>query len=175
MSFVMPEAKQALFSEDLPNTGWVGAVRAAYVSFAVNLPGVAATQLKNAMATTSAQKWSENWSVHVIRMLTFGGGIGLYTTRYDGIRPVLETLYSVTLPKNSRALAEWKPSKSLIVPPSQPDPETKKLPSLAPPALPIIVTPELPRELGTSFLEEAERPLERHTIWTWLTSIFRKS
>lgn len=97
-AFATPEAKRLLFNDDLPNEGWVGALRAAFLSFAVNLPAVASAQLKLAEAETKAPKWSPDYCVEVIHRLTLGPKIAIYPHRYKAIRPALERLYGVSLP-----------------------------------------------------------------------------
>jgi Putative peptidoglycan binding domain len=98
VGFCMPGAKRVLFDDDLPNDGYVGAVRAAFVSFAVNKPVVAETQLAIALARSKHPKWSREWSIDVLRQLTFGPKIAIYPTRYNAIRPVLARLYGVDFP-----------------------------------------------------------------------------
>jgi len=98
VNFCMPEAKKILFEGSLPSEGLVGAVRAAYISFAANLPAVANTHLKQAVTDSKSDKWSLEWSIDVLRQLTFGPKISIYPHRYKAIRPVLERLYGVDLP-----------------------------------------------------------------------------
>lgn len=98
-AFATPEAKRILFDDALPDEGWVGALRAAFLSFAVNLPAVASAQLKLAAAEATAPKWSAEYCDAVIRRLTLGPKIAIYPHRYRAIRPVLERLYGVTLPE----------------------------------------------------------------------------
>ena len=110
VGFCMPDAKKILFEEDLPNEGLVGAVRAAYISFAANLPAVANTHLKEAIGTTKAPKWSREWALDVLRSLTFGPKIAIYPHRYKAIRPVLERLYGVDLPDLAEELLGEAPA-----------------------------------------------------------------
>lgn len=97
-AFATPEAKRLLFEDDLPDEGWVGALRAAFLSFAINLPAVASAQLKLAAAEATAPKWSPDYCAAVIHRLTLGPKIAIYPHRYKAIRPVLERLYGVSLP-----------------------------------------------------------------------------
>lgn len=122
MGFVTTKAKEILFSDVAQNlsVGWTGAVRAAYLSFAANLPAVAALQLEKVVNTTIHPKWSENWCISVIKSLTFGPGIAIYPTRYDKIRPVIEEQFGVELPKTSSDLRAWEPGSQVIVPPPIP-------------------------------------------------------
>jgi hypothetical protein len=107
-SFALPNAQRTLLSDALPSAGWVGALRAAYLSFAVNLPAVASKQLDIALANAPGQKWSPEWCTEIIQQLTFGPKIALYPHRYDAIRPVLERLYGTDLPDFSAQLAKWQ-------------------------------------------------------------------
>jgi hypothetical protein len=104
VGFCMPDAKKILFEEDLPSEGLVGAIRAAYISFAANLPAVANTHLKEAIAKTKAPKWSLEWTLDVLRQLTYGPEIAIYPHRYKAIRPVLERLYGVDFPDMAEEL-----------------------------------------------------------------------
>lgn len=89
------------------NAGWVGAVRAAYLSFAANLPAVASEQLRLAVSQTNSAPWTEPWVIAILRQLTFGPKIAIYPARYEKIRPKLEALYGVDLPDFSHDLSEW--------------------------------------------------------------------
>lgn len=106
--FAMPEAKQILFKDPATNDGWVGAMRAGFLSFAGNLPAVANKHLKIALQSAPGAKWSKDWCVHVLKELTFGPKIAIYPQRYNAIRPVLEHLYGVDLPDMAKELEEWK-------------------------------------------------------------------
>jgi hypothetical protein len=105
--FATEFARTNLF-DNVPSTGWVGATRAIYLSFAANLPAVASKQLKAALEETGAAKWSKEWCIHIARRLTFGPGITIYPHRYNSIRPVVEKLYGVDLPDMAGELKMWK-------------------------------------------------------------------
>lgn len=107
--FVVRDAQAVLWGADekLPNTGWVGAIRAAFISFAANLPAVAAEQLKKA-PLAGLRKWSPEWCIALLRQLTFGPGITIYPHRYEKIRPVLEAQYGVDLPDFAKDLQAWQ-------------------------------------------------------------------
>lgn len=106
--FAMPEAKQILFKDPATNDGWVGAMRAGFLSFAGNLPAVANKHLKIALQKAPGAKWSEEWCVHILKELTFGPKIAIYPRRYNAIRPVLERLYGVDLPDIAEELKAWQ-------------------------------------------------------------------
>ena len=108
MWFATKEAKAILWSEDLPNEGWVGAVRTGFLSFAGNLPAVAAKHLQIAAKGTSAPKWSKDWCISVLKELTFGPKITIYPGRYNKIRGPLERNYGVDLPDFAPELKKWE-------------------------------------------------------------------
>jgi hypothetical protein len=105
--FIGVDAKKELFGPE-PSEGWVGTVRAAYMTFAINAPAIANAQLKVAIAKLKSPKWSPDWCIGVLKQMTFGPNITIYPVRYNGIRPVLEQLWGVTLPKTARDLSEWQ-------------------------------------------------------------------
>lgn len=108
LGFVMPEAKAVLFPEGLPSTGWMGAMKAIYLSFAGNLPAVANQHLQIALKTAPGEKWTKDWSIHIIRQLTFGPQIAIWPGRYEKIRPLVEKFYGVDLPDFAKDLQAWK-------------------------------------------------------------------
>lgn len=98
--FLTKDAETILYGQNAPEDGndLADALRAAYYSFAANLPAVASEQLRLAVSQTNALSWSEAWVIDVLRQLTFGPKISIYPDRYNKIRPVLERLYNVNLP-----------------------------------------------------------------------------
>lgn len=139
--FIMADAKKQLFGSE-PNEGWVGAIRAAYVSFAVNLPAVANAQLKAAVAELQSPKWSPDWCTGVLKKLVFGSGIGIWPVRYNGIRPVLERLWGISLPKTAKDLATWQ--EPVPVPPSVAEPPVPSVPPVPEPPTPTLKPPTVP-------------------------------
>lgn len=110
MGFVTQEARATLWGPTDPPgfpAGWVGALRAAYLSFAANLPAVASKQLGIALSLTTGSKWSEEWCIDILRNLTFGPQIAIYPHRYESIRPVVESLFGVDLPDFAANLNTW--------------------------------------------------------------------
>lgn len=143
--FVLPEAKATLFGPE-PGDGWVGALRAAYVSFGVNLPSIANAQLKLAVANLKSQKWSADWCTGVLKQLTFGPNIGIYPLRYNGIRPVLEQIWGVSLPKTAKDLQAWQePEPTVVEPPDAPEAPAQPPPDAVPEAHE--PTPEPPQDV----------------------------
>jgi hypothetical protein len=97
MGFVLPEVKNLLFAGK-PVNNCHAAARAAYLSFAANLPAVAGKHYLKHRIDCGDQEWGHDRLVGMLRELTFGPGIGIYPARYNAIRPVLELLYSIDLP-----------------------------------------------------------------------------
>ena len=114
-TFATPKAKAILF-DGAAADGWVGALRAGFLSFAANLPAVASKYLEQAVTTTNATKWSEDWCVHILKALTFGPNITIYPGRYNKIRPMMEKLYGVDLPDFAQELQDWQDAHAVIAP-----------------------------------------------------------
>lgn len=108
-SFVLSKARGLLYDPSVVETPWVNALRAAYVSYAVNLPSMAEKHLILAAQNAGHTKWSENWCLFVIKQLTFGPNIGIYKHRYNSIRPIVEKIWGVKLPKTADDLYAWSP------------------------------------------------------------------
>jgi len=142
--FATVDAQKILYDAE-PNVGWVGALRAGYISFAANLPAAASAQLKLAVANLKSPKWSPNWCVGVLKQLTFGPNIAIYPVRYNAIRPVLEALWGVTLPKTAKDLQAWTEPEAPVPEPPKPTPEPTPPPPPAPePSPPPAPQPEPP-------------------------------
>ncbi len=142
-SFFMADATKVLY-DDTPDAGWNGAVRAAYASFAANLPSTANAMVKEAAAELTLEKWSPDWCISVIKHMTFGPKIKIYSQRYDNIRPTLEKLWNITLPKTAAELQKWSPTP--VAPaPKEPEPVV--------PVTPVVTEP-------TVTVEEVEPPIE---------------
>lgn len=124
-TFAMPNAQQTLFGAPTLSIGWVGALRAAYLSFAANLPAVAGKHLDIAltkMGSNGPVKWSEDWCLEILKQLTFGPNIAIYPGRYNKIRPVLEALYSVNLPDFAEELRQHTAIFDAVVTPTDQEP-----------------------------------------------------
>lgn len=106
--FATKAAEAELWGPGTPteNTGWAGALRAAYLSFATNLPAMASQQLLWALKGLP-DRWSEEGVITILRQLTFGPQITIYPKRYNDIRPVLERSYGVDLPDFAKELQAW--------------------------------------------------------------------
>jgi hypothetical protein len=115
-NFVFGEARTQLFGAGAPkdNTGLVGAVRAAYISFAANNPAKTLAAYKAAQAA-NLPMWTQPWAVEVLKHLTYTPKIAIYPERYNKIRPVLERLYGVDLPDMAEHLkGSGVPSEALM-------------------------------------------------------------
>lgn len=110
-TFATKEAAAILF-DGQADTGWAAGLRAAYLSFAANLPAVASKQLLEAVKSTTALKWSKDWCIHVLKSLTFGPNITIYPGRYNKIRPVIERNWGIDLPDFSDELKAWTASQN---------------------------------------------------------------
>lgn len=108
MGFVLPQARNVLW--DGTNDGGLhGMLRAAFISFAGNNPSLASTHAIKAAGELKSPKWSIEWCTGVIKEMTFGPGVAIYSTRYDKIRPWLEQLWpGTTLPKTADDLKKWE-------------------------------------------------------------------
>ena len=129
--FIMPDAKAVLF-DGTPDDPWPAATRAAYVSFAINLPAVANSMVKSASEVLTHKKWSPEWCTLVIKQMTFGPKVTIYPARYNAIRPMIEKLWGISLPKNAELLAKYglEPAKEAVsvdppVPPEAHRPPTE--------------------------------------------------
>ncbi len=121
-TFATREAAAIIF-DGAPDTGWVAGLRAAYLSYAANLPAVASKQLLAAVAATTAPKWSPDWCITVLKQLTFGPNISIYPGRYNKIRPVIEKNWGINLPDFAEELKAWQASQDAdIDPPASHEP-----------------------------------------------------
>ena len=108
MGFVLPASKTMLW-DGTPDSGWQGVMRAAFISFAGNNPNLANVHLLKAAGELKSAKWSPEWCTGVLKEMTFGPNVAIYSTRYDKIRPLLEQLWTdITLPKTAIELKVWQ-------------------------------------------------------------------
>jgi hypothetical protein len=106
-AYALPSASKVLF-DDEPSEGWVGALRAGYLSYAVNIPTMAAKCLETALLDAPEGKWSADWCIHIFKVLTFASKVAIWPHRYDAIRPIIEKLYGVDMPDFADELADWQ-------------------------------------------------------------------
>lgn len=111
--YAMREARKILF-DDAPDEGWVGAMRAAYLSFALNIPATANKMLVAAFKTAPGAKWNPEWCTHILRHMVFKSKVAIWPHRYDAVRKSVELLYAgVDLPDTSEDLEAWNADMGL--------------------------------------------------------------
>lgn len=132
--FVTPNAKKILFS-DPSEDGWKGALKAIYVSFAVNVPAIADRNLVAAVAASKFEKWSEGWCLDIIHKLVYGSNITLWLVRYSGLVKRANSLFGVTLPASAKELAMRKWIEMPVVP------EPQVVPVVPEPPRPVVPPP----------------------------------
>lgn len=97
-SYVMARSKQILF-QDQEKDGIVGALKAAFVSYAANVPVIADQRLFEA---TQAAAWATASDADkftlAMKSLVFGSKVTIWPGRYRKIHPVLEKVFDVDLP-----------------------------------------------------------------------------
>jgi len=110
--YVRPEAEWLFQMTADP---WILALRAAYISFAVNNPKKAAMQLNIARQKAPDSGLSEgtpSWVIEILRSITWDSGLDLWKHRYNAIRARLEKSFNVDLPdfadelRNAASLGE---------------------------------------------------------------------
>lgn len=99
MSFVMPRSKNLLFTAPTSNDGYDGALKAAVISFSVNVPATADSLLGQAAqdpawSTASAQ---DKFTI-AMKSLALNSNISIWPGRYKAIHPALEKVFGVSLP-----------------------------------------------------------------------------
>jgi hypothetical protein len=107
LGFVTSGAKKILF-DDTDSSTWAEATRTIYLTYAINLPRIASDMLN--ATKFIGEKWSPEWCLCLIKKLTHGPNIKIYPARYNAVRPVIENLYGIELPKNADLLNVWKPA-----------------------------------------------------------------
>lgn len=73
------------------------AARAAYLSFATNMPAIASKQF-DAWRKRAGGVQGTDWLVGLLEALTFGPKIAIYRGRYDKIAPLLRRFWDVAVP-----------------------------------------------------------------------------
>lgn len=140
-SFVRKGAKEIMF-DGTPNDGWAGMLRAAFYSYAINLPAVANSAVENTAKKLKHPKWSEQWCIGMLRAMTYDAKIGIYPARYANIKQTLEQCWDVKLP-SAKELSDWKE------------------PAYVPPVIEEIAPPKeaLPIELPVVSIEVENKPV----------------
>lgn len=97
-SYVMARSKGILF-QNPDQDGFVGALKAAFVSYAANIP---ATADKYLFEVSQGAGWSSASDADkftlAMKSVVFGSKVTIWPGRYKKIQPVLETLFDVDLP-----------------------------------------------------------------------------
>lgn len=97
-SYVMARSKQILF-QDQEKDGIVGALKAAFVSYAANVPVIADQRLFEATQSAAwATASNEDKYALAMKSLVYGSKVTIWPGRYKKIHPVLEQLFDVDLP-----------------------------------------------------------------------------
>ena len=140
--FVWNELKKDLFTGDQPEDGWIGAVRAVLLSFAVNSP---ATVVKRYAACRSNGHafGTPEWCLAVMRGVIVGSGIDVWPARWPAKRPLVKSMFGVTLPTYSQlASGKWDPpqpaddAEPAPAPAPNPEPNPEPEPTPIPPLEP---------------------------------------
>lgn len=143
-TYISASAKRDLFDPSVPTTPWVEVSRAAYMSFSANNSVKSTTAYFKHARSCKCVKWSEEWTVGLLCELTFNPGIAIYADRYNRIRPVLEKLWGITLPKTAKDLPSRREMPTVpevtVVPLPNPTPvdvvfEPKQIQSVEPTGL----------------------------------------
>jgi len=118
MRFVRTKSRNILFAEGYPREGDEGALRAAFITFAVNNPARADKYFRQAHATEEYKAADAHKRLLIaLEAMTFDPGISIYPHRYDAIRPVLEREFSIDLPDFATQLAKFEednPNRALF-------------------------------------------------------------
>ena len=105
MDFVTTDVKKAVFDDNSCTNEWVEPIRAAIISFSANSPLTVEKMYKSFAEQTTFDKWSKEWSIGLLKKLTFGPNITIYTIRYNVIRPKIEEIWKIQLPKTAKDLS----------------------------------------------------------------------
>jgi len=113
MTFVMPRSKATLFTNP-DQTGFAGALKAAFISYAANMPAIADKYLAVAAADP---KWAaasdQDKFTMALNHIVFDPQIAIWPGRYSSILPVLEAQFGVTLPTLAELHGSEPPSGPL--------------------------------------------------------------
>jgi hypothetical protein len=148
--FVWNELKQDLFTGDQPEDGWIGAVRAMLLSFAVNAPAIVVKRYA-ACRSNGLPFGSPEWCLAVLHGVVVGAGIDVWPARWVAERALVKRMFGVTLPTYVQLTSGvWDPplpaeDPTPAPPQPAPDPTPKPDPHPTPPEpTPIPPTPDPP-------------------------------
>jgi hypothetical protein len=108
-TFTLADANKLLMNPNKSWDGFIGATKAAYISYAANNPVTANKLLKQAYAEDllDVVVGTEEWAIKIIKRLALGSNIKIWPERYDRLRPAIEKLFGVVLPKDHIALENY--------------------------------------------------------------------
>jgi hypothetical protein len=142
--FVWAELKQDLFTGDQPEDGWIGAVRAMLLSFAVNAPAIVVKRYA-ACRSNGLTFGTPEWCLAVLRGVVIGSGIDVWPARWVAERTLVKRMFGVSLPTYVQLTnGVWDPPQPADDPtpaPPTPDPQPEPDPQPIPPE-PVPVPPE---------------------------------
>lgn len=124
--FVWAELKQDLFTGDQPEDGWLGALRAMLLSFAVNAPAIVVKRYA-ACRSNGLTFGTPGWCLAVLRGVVVGAGVDVWPARWVAERALAKRMFGVTLPTYIQLTSGvWDPPQpaddSTPVPAPEPEP-----------------------------------------------------
>jgi len=138
--FVWAELKRDLFTGDQPEDGWLGALRAMLLSFAVNAPAIVVKRYA-ACRSNGLTFGTPEWCLAVLRGVVIGAGIDVWPARWVAERALVKRMFGVTIPTYVQLTSGvWdppQPADDPVVSPSpdppSPDPSPDPIPPEPPP------------------------------------------
>lgn len=105
-NFVFPRAREILFDRmgNFEGTPMLHAVRAVYVSMAVNAPGIAQGIVEEFSRSTKIPARSEKWCLSLLSALASTSSAPQFSRRYALSRPIAAAAFNVDLPEDIRAV-----------------------------------------------------------------------
>jgi hypothetical protein len=125
--FVWAELKRDLYTGDQPEDGWLGALRAMLLSFAVNAPAVVVKRYA-ACRSNGSTFGTPEWCLAVLRGVVIGAGIDVWPARWVAERDLVKKMFGVVVPTYAQLTSGvWDPpgpaDESPVPPPPAPEPE----------------------------------------------------
>ncbi len=137
--FVWGNLKSELFSSGVSEDGYIGAMKAMLLAYAVNAPAVV-VKMYDGARNNGKEKFSPEWCLEVLRHVVVNGNIDVWKARWGAKLPLVETAFGVKLPTYKELVArQWK-----VEEPSPPAPEPEPIPDPAPIPEPTPVEPPVP-------------------------------
>lgn len=101
--FVWGQLKTDLFTGEQPESGYVGALRAMLLAFAVNAPAVVIGRYAN--VRNNGAYGTPEWCLRVLRGVVVGAGIDVWPARWKAKISLVEKMFDVTLPTYAELVA----------------------------------------------------------------------